>query len=79
MAQFSSRDQVTPGSPRTNPTNRVLVYFRLFLEGRTGEDFRQEALSLIEALEDAEGYTTDELDHARQVLTRLTSAPAPDQ
>lgn len=79
MAQFSSRNQVVPGTPRMNPTNRVLAYFRLFLQGRTGEDFRQEALSLLETLEDAEGYTTDELDHARQVLTRLTSAPAPDQ
>lgn len=58
--------------PQTNPTSDLLVYFRGFLDQRTGEDFRQEALSLLESLDEVVGYTSDEVEHARRVLEHLS-------
>jgi len=52
--------------------NRILTYFRGFLRGKTGEDFRQECLSLIDALGDSQGYENLEIEHAYKVLDRLS-------
>lgn len=55
-------------------TNPVLDYCRLFLRDRVGNDYAQECLSLIEALEDAKNYTTQDVAQAQVVLLRLALA-----
>lgn len=54
-------------------TNRALDYSRLFLRNRFGSDYAEECLSLVEAFEDAKGYTDQELTQAKVVLSRLAS------
>ena len=54
-----------------NEPNPILAYFREFLGGRIGEDFKQEAVSLIESLEDSVGYPPEQIHHALLVLERL--------
>lgn len=49
----------------------ILGYARSFLFGRDPADFQAEAASFLEALEDAEGYSEDEMRRATRVLTRL--------
>lgn len=51
--------------------NEALSYARTFLKDRSGSDFRQECLSLVEAFDDSEGYNYEELSLAVKVLTRL--------
>jgi len=62
ISQYSSRN---PESP--------LGYARSFLDGRNGKDFEQEALSLVEAMDDVYGLTDAEVEHTKKVLERLAA------
>jgi len=70
--------QITASTSSTNPLSSLnpdspLGYFRTFLTGRDAADFQAEADSLIDALQDAEGYSEEQVELAGRVLERIAN------
>jgi len=53
-----------------NPDS-LLGYFRTFLTGRDPKDFQAEADNLLDALQDAEGYSEAQVELTEKVLERI--------
>jgi len=70
--------ELTATTVSSNPLSSLnpdspLGYFRTFLIGRDAADFQAEAVNLLDALQDARGYSEAQVELTEKVLERIVA------